>query len=233
MNPFHPIHAEESLNCVLKALHALANVLWQLARYRIQSMFAARVLFARLIVLILCRPAWSQSQTSPNCELRATPPPMATLGGAATAAPGSTELGIAVGVFGEGFDSPCDIDMVGASDWLGRWRRGLTSRTDIGFDLLIAEQGNLAGTVKAAMRYQATKGLRLEGGAGFSDGGTGRSVNGDLAAVIGTYKHPDNTWNYYASIRLGASHGCNNLLCVGSPGRREATRRARLSHSAS
>jgi len=144
---------------------------------------------------------------------------MATLGGPATAAPGHTELGIAVGVFGEGFDvPPCEIDMIGSTNWLARWRRGLTSRTDIGFDVLIANSDNLAGSTKVAMRYQATKGLRLESGAGFSDGGSGRSVNADMAAVIGTYKHPDDTWNYYASIRLGASHGCNNLLCIGSPG---------------
>jgi hypothetical protein len=105
--------------------------------------------------------------------------------------------------------------MLGATNWLARWRRGLSSRTDLGFDLLIASnQTILAGTTKAAMRYQATKGLRLEGGVGFSDGGTGRSVNADLAAVIGTYKHPENTWNYYASLRLGGSHGCVNLLCL-------------------
>jgi hypothetical protein len=145
---------------------------------------------------------------------------MATFGGPATATPGHTELGIAVGVFGEGFDvPPCTDDMIGATNWLVRWRRGLTRRTDLGFDLLVASnQTILAGAAKAAMRYQATKGLRLEAGAGFSDGGTGRSVNGDLAAVIGTYKHPENTWNYYTSIRLGASHGCNNLFCIGSPG---------------
>jgi hypothetical protein len=108
--------------------------------------------------------------------------------------------------------------MIGSTNWLARWRRGLTSRSDIGFDVLIANGNNLAGTTKVAMRYQATKGLRLEEGVGFSDGGSGRSVNADLAAVIGTYNHPDDTWNYYASIRLGGSHGCNNLLCIGSQG---------------
>ena len=80
----------------------------------------------------------------------------------------------------------------------------MASRTDIGFDALIADHanGNIEGTIKAALRYQATRGLRLEGGAGAADGGDGRSVNADLAAVIGTNGHPENTWNYYASIRL-------------------------------
>jgi hypothetical protein len=141
---------------------------------------------------------------------------MATFGGPATAAPGHTELGLGVGVFGEGFDvPPCITDMIGATNWLARWRRGVTSRTDLGFDLLVASnQTILAGTTKVAMRYQATQGLRLEGGIGMSDGGTGRSVNADLAAVIGAYKHPDNPWSYYASLRLGGSHGCVNLLCL-------------------
>jgi len=174
------------------------------------------------LLALLVYPCFVLGQTgaSANCEQRATPPPMATFGGPTTAAPDHTEVGIAVGVFGEGFDAPpCVVDMLGASNWLARWRRGLSSRTDLGFDLLIASnQTILAGTTKAAMPYQATKGLRLEGGVGFSDGGTGRSVNADLAAVIGTYKHPENTWNYYASLRLGGSHGCNSLLCIGSPG---------------
>ncbi|MGD0830107.1 MAG: hypothetical protein ABR907_04130 [Terracidiphilus sp.] len=58
----------------------------------------------------------------------------------------------------------------------------------------------------------------MEGGVGAADGGIGRSVNADLAAVIGTYKHPEDTWNYYASMRLAGSHGCFNLLCEGGEG---------------
>ena len=63
-------------------------------------------------------------------------------------------------------------------------------------------------------RYQATRGLCLEGGIGAADGGDGRAVNGDLAAVIGTNGHPENTWNYYTSIRLAGSHGCIRLFCL-------------------
>jgi hypothetical protein len=95
---------------------------------------------------------------------------------------------------------------------------------DLGFDALIDDRsdGTLGGTVKAAMRYQVARGVRLEGGLGTADSGDGRSVNADLAAEIGT-NHPDKTWNYYASIRLAGSHGCFNLLCApgeGPPGSR-------------
>jgi hypothetical protein len=176
-----------------------------------------RALFALRIASIFYQPAWGQSQASTDCTDRAALPPLATFGGPAAAAPGHTELGLAVGAFGESLSGPCTItDLAGASDWFTRWRRGMASRTDIGFDALIADHanGNIEGTIKAALRYQATRGLRLEGGAGAADGGDGRSVNADLAAVIGTNGHPENTWNYYASIRLAGSHGCINLLCL-------------------
>jgi len=175
------------------------------------------VLFALLIVSILYRPAWSQSQASTDCKDRAPLPPLATFGGPATTAPDHTELGLAVGAFGEGIGGSCAItDVAGASDWLMRWRRGIASRTDLGFDLLISDQADetIDATTKIAGRYQATPGLRLEGGIGAADGGDGRSVNADVAAVIGTYKHLENPWNYYTSIRLAGSHGCINLLCL-------------------
>ena len=92
--------------------------------------------------------------------------------------------------------------------------------TDLGFDALISSEGNgtLTGTTKLAARLQATRGLRFEGGIGAADSGDGRSLNGDLAVVIGTSKDADSTWNYYASLRLAASHGCFNLLCLGGEG---------------
>jgi hypothetical protein len=34
-------------------------------------------------------------------------------------------------------------------------------------------------------------------------------VNADIGAVIGT-NNPNKTWNYYASLRLGAARGCLN-----------------------
>jgi hypothetical protein len=144
---------------------------------------------------------------------------MATFGGPATAAPGETELGLGLGAFGEGFASPCSIDMAGASDWFVRWRRGITSDSDLGFDAQIADlsNGTIVGTTKVAARLRAAPGLRLEGGLGTSDG-NGRSVNGDIAAEIGTIRHPERTWNYYASLSVAGSHGCFNLLCAGGQG---------------
>ena len=123
-----------------------------------------------------------------------------------------TELAIAAGGYGEILPSPCFHG--GASDWLVRWRRGLGDRFDLGFDGEIDAAGSNEGTVKFAARYQLTPGLRLEAGVGASDGGIGgRSVNGDVAAVIGT-RREDRTWNYYGSLRLAASRGCANLFCA-------------------
>ena len=158
-----------------------------------------------------------QAQSPSNCELRATPPPLATFGGPATAAPGYTELAVAVGVYGEGLGNVCAADLIGATDWFVRWRHGLTDRIDLGFDALIDDRsdGTLGGTAKLAMRYQVRKGFRLEGGVGTADSGDGRSVNADLAAVIGTNRL-NKTWNYYASARLAGSHGCFNLFCAPS-----------------
>jgi hypothetical protein len=106
-------------------------------------------------------------------------------------------------------------------DWLVRWRRGLSDRIDLGFDLLTNSQtdGSLGATGKVAMRYQVTESLRLEGGLGAADGGDDGDVNADLAGVIGTH-NADKTWNYYMSLRLGASRGCVN--CGGSKGTNHA-----------
>lgn len=179
-----------------------------------------RVLLTLAVISIALVPSSAQAQSSPQCQLRAAPPPLATFGGPATAARGHTELGVGVGTFGEGFGESCAIDLVGATDWFTRWRRGVTDRTDLGFDAQISSEGNgtLTGTTKVAARLLAARGLRLEGGIGAADSGDGRSVNGDLAAVIGTIKDAANIWNYYASLRLAASHGCFNLLCLGGQG---------------
>jgi hypothetical protein len=176
-------------------------------------------------VLAVSLSATGQTDSSPQCKLRAALPPMATFGGPATAERGQTELGVGVGAFGEDHGAACAIDLVGATDWYTRWRRGLSSDTDLGFDAQISSEGDgtLTGTTKVAARVQATPGLRLEGGMGAADSGDGRAVNGDLAATIGTHDHPDNPWNYYAALRLAASHGCGNLFCLGgdsAPGTR-------------
>ncbi len=177
------------------------------------------------LALAVSLPASAQTKSSPDCRLRAALPPLATFGGPAAAVRGQTELGVGVGVFGEEFGAACAIDLLGASDWFTRWRRGVTGNMDLGFDAQVYSEGDgtLTGTTKIATRLQATRGLRLEAGAGAADSGDGRSVNGDLAAVIGTRNPPDNPWNYYAALRLAASHGCGNLLCLGgesAPGTR-------------
>ena len=154
----------------------------------------------------------------PNCETIAAPPPLATLGGPATAAPGNTELGIAVGAAGNIYPSPCGHE--GFSDWLVRWRRGMNSRMDLGFDFEVDNHsgGGVGGTAKGAIRYQVKKGFRLEGGFGASDTGfAGGSLNADLAATIGT-SNVDRTWNYYASLRLAGSHGCFRVSCLSVSG---------------
>jgi hypothetical protein len=159
---------------------------------------------------------WAQTNASPNCDTIASPAPLATFGGPATASRGQTELGIAVGTYGE--LSTCAHE--GASDWLVRLRRGMSDRIDLGFDAEVENDtsGSVGGTFKVAMRYRITKGLRLEGGAGAADGGFGgRSLNADVAATLGT-TNQDKTWNYYTSLRLGGSRGCINLFCAGDSG---------------
>jgi len=159
-----------------------------------------------------------QTQAPPNCDTIASPPPLATFGGPATAARGETELGLAVGGYGALYPLPCGHE--GGSDWLVRWRRGVSDRIDLGFDFQIANQGGgaVGGTAKLAMRYQVNGGFRLEGGVGASDTGfAGHSTNADLAAVIGT-TNPEKNWNYYTSLRLAGSVGCNHFLCVSGSG---------------
>jgi hypothetical protein len=157
--------------------------------------------------------ALGQTNPSPNCNLIASPPPLATFGGPATAAPGHTELGVGVGLYAELLLPPCGHG--GGTDWFARWRRGVSNRIDLGFDVLADNQsdGSFGATAKVAVRYQVNPGFRLEGGIGAADEGDGRSVNADLAAVIGT-RNLDKTWNYDTSFRLAGSHGCLNLFCA-------------------
>jgi len=175
--------------------------------------------FVLRIVFLFLTPclAVGQASASPNCKLIASPPPLATFGGPATVTRGYTELGLAVGGYGELVPSPCDHG--GGTDWLARWRRGLNNRIDLGFDVLADNQsdGSFGATAKVALRYEVTDGFRLEGGLGAADEGDGRSVNADLAATIGT-RNRERTWNYYTSLRLAVSHGCATLLCAGSLG---------------
>jgi hypothetical protein len=173
----------------------------------------ARPAITLTFALIPFSSAWGQTKSSPDCQLIASLPPMATFGGPATAKPGQTELGLAFGGYGELLPDPCIHS--GGLDWLIRWRRGISERIDLGFDTVLDNQtdGSLGITAKGAMRFQVNQGFRLEGGVGASDQGDGGAVNADLAAVIGTH-HPDNNWNYYMSLRLGGSHGlCRDSSC--------------------
>jgi hypothetical protein len=177
----------------------------------------ASVSFVLVVAFLFVLPclALGQGNPPPNCKLIASPPPLATLGGPSTVIRGYTELGLAVGGYGELVSSPCDHG--GGTDWLARWRRGLSNRVDLGFDVLADNQSDssFGATAKVAARYQATPGFRLEAGLGASDEGDGRSVNADMAAAIGT-RNLARTWNYYASLRVAGSHGCTGLFCTGS-----------------
>lgn len=178
----------------------------------------APIALALLFVPTLCGSSWGQSNSSTDCQLTASLPPMATFGAPATAAPGQTELGLAFGGYGELMPSPCIH--AGGEDWFVRFRRGMSSRIDLGFDTQIDNQtdGSLGITAKAAIRYGVTHGLRLEAGVGASDQGDGKAVNADVAAVIGT-NHPASIWNYYMSLRLGASRGlCDSSPCTAAAG---------------
>jgi hypothetical protein len=177
---------------------------------------------ALVLTLIFIVATLARGQSTPNCQPIAPLPPMATFGGPLTAPRGETELGIGVGGSGElnELTASCPEVELGTTDWLVRWRRGVGDKTDIGFDWEVSNTaGNgQIGTVKFAVRQRVAKGLRLEGGVGTADSGAaGRSINADVAAVIGT-THEDNPWNYYASLRVGASHGCINLVCLGGSG---------------
>ena len=175
-----------------------------------------RVLAVIFASMVLGGVAWAEP-SSLNCELIASPPPMATFGGPATASPGRTELGIGVGGYGELPPTPCFHG--GGTDWFVRWRRGVSQHIDLGFDLVTDNQtdGSLGATVKVAIRYQVNKGFRLEAGLGAADQGDGQSANADVAATIGT-NNPNQTWNYYTSLHLAGSRGCSNPFCVGQKG---------------
>jgi hypothetical protein len=176
----------------------------------------------RIVLLLffgLMATTLARGQSPPNCEALAELPPMSTFGGPLTAPRGQTELGLGVGAYGETYPPPCGDQ--GTTDWLVRWRRGVGDRTDIGFDAVVlgtSANGGGGATIKGAVRRRIAKGLRLEAGIGTADSGfAGRSVNAEAGAVIGT-TNLDSTWNYYASLRVGASHGCINLLCAGGSG---------------
>lgn len=166
-------------------------------------------------VIAACAVAFSvavgaQTQPSADCQPIAYLPSMATFGGPSLTAAGTTELALGFGGYSEILPNPCIH--AGALDWLLRFRRAMCDRLDFGFDVLFNDQSNktLGGTPKVAVRYLITPGLRLEGGVGVADGGDGRNLNADVAAVLGTHNQTK-TWNYCTLLRLAGSCGC--LTC--------------------
>jgi hypothetical protein len=179
--------------------------------------FSRKYSVALLLFAIICIAApRAPAQSTPNCSTIAMPPPMATLGGPETAGRGNAEVGIAVGALGEIYPLPCGHG--GGSDWIMRARFGLTGRLDMGFDFRVENHNDQqGGTAKFAVRFNPAKHTRLEAGIGLSDAGWGASYNGDIGVVIGT-ANPDRTWNRYASLRLGASHGFQKGSSPVAPG---------------
>lgn len=170
----------------------------ELGRYLLQALAFACFLLAT---------AFGQSAASPDCQMVAYLPPMATFGGPAIAATGDTEVGLGFGGYGEILPSPCIH--AGAEDGLARWRRGVADKIDLGFDFLTENRTDqsLGGTGKVALRYLLTPGLRVEAGLGAADGGDGRNFNADSAVELGTH-NANKSWNYYMSLRVAGARGC-------------------------
>ncbi len=134
----------------------------------------------------------------------AAPPPIATLGGPAIAAPGTSELGLGMGAGMSLFDRA----HAGGTGWTGRYRHGLSDALDLGVDVIgvqHADKGTLGG--KLALRWAVAPRLRLELGAGAADDSEGKSVNYDLGIVTGT-RNPGAPWNYYGALRIAGAQIC-------------------------
>jgi len=142
----------------------------------------------------------------------AAPPPIATLGGPAIAAPGTSELGLGMGAGMSLFDRA----HAGGTGWTGRYRHGLSDALDLGVDVIgvqHADKGTLGG--KLALRWAVAPRLRLELGAGAADDSEGKSVNYDLGIVTGT-RNPGAPWNYYGALRIAGAHGFPGDVCCGA-----------------
>jgi len=159
------------------------------------------VVGAIFLLFVIPGLALGQATASPNCKLIASPPPLATFGGPATATRGYTELALAVGGYAELPPSPCDHG--GGTDWFARWRRGLSNRIDLGFDVVGDQQsdGSFGATAKVAVRYQVNPGFRLEGGLGAADEGDGRSGHGSsIVAFAPRLVFPDCSARWAQSV---------------------------------
>lgn len=148
-----------------------------------------------------------------GCETFAPPSPLVTFGGPAVVDTGHSEVGLAVGTGGVLFPGGHS----GGQGWFGRYKRGIAEDFDLGIDATgIVRSDKETLTAKLVGRYQASRHIRLECGLGLADDSDGKSVNGDAAVTFGTVK--ESTWNYYGSLRLGASKGYPGDVLFGAGG---------------
>ncbi len=148
-----------------------------------------------------------------GCMSFAPPSPLVTFGGPAVLDTSKSEVGLAVGTGFALFPGAHS----GGQGWFGRYKRGIAPNFDLGIDaigIVRNDKGTL--TAKLAGRYQASKNIRLEAGLGLADDSDGKSVNGDVAVTFGTVR--ETTWNYYASLRLGAAKGYPGDVLFGAGG---------------
>ncbi|HUI30670.1 MAG TPA: hypothetical protein VLX91_10670 [Candidatus Acidoferrales bacterium] len=139
-----------------------------------------------------------------GCSTFAPPSPLVTYGGPAVVDTGHSEVGLAVGTGFALFPGAHS----GGQGWFGRYKRGVAENLDLGIDVVgVVRSDNGKGTLTAKVvgRYQVSERIRVEAGLGLADDSDGKSANGDVALTIGTVR--ETTWNYYASLRLGAAKG--------------------------
>jgi hypothetical protein len=137
-----------------------------------------------------------------GCVPFAPPSPLVTYGGPKIVEKSRSEVGLAVGTGVALFPDA----HAGGHGWFTRYKYGIAQGFDFGIDALgVVRNDKGTFTAKLAVRYQVFDDLRLESGLGAADDSDGKSLNGDIGITWGTIK--GKTWNYYASIRLGASKG--------------------------
>jgi hypothetical protein len=147
-----------------------------------------------------------------GCVAMAAPPPVATLGGPETAAPGHAEVALGMGGGASLFPGAHS----GGQGLFGRYRRGVAENVDVGADVLAGQHGQYVFvTTKLAARFRAAEHLRIEVGMGAADDSLGKSLNGDIAAVVGTAR-TDRVWNYYAAARALGAKGFRGDLGSGN-----------------
>lgn len=137
-----------------------------------------------------------------SCVTFAPPSPLMTMGGPKTTSKGESEAAVAVGMGAALFDGA----HAGAQGWFGRYKYGISEKTDLGIDFSGASRNDgQYFAAKIAGRYQVSDKARIELGIGGADDSSGKSLNTDVAITLGTIK--DKTWNYYMSLRYAYAGG--------------------------